>query len=85
VVGNGSHDDAVSEQQPSLEEQGGLIVEQLLPPVADHHLGDQNRDHVVLPPGVDLVEEPEDRPGQLPVGGVDDVEDLLGGGRRVGA
>ena len=34
------------EQQPALEPQRGLVVQQVLPPVRDHVLRDDDRDHV---------------------------------------
>src|SRR5688500_50519 len=41
----GDHDPAL-EQQPGLEPQRGLVVQQLLPPVADHVFGDVDGDQV---------------------------------------
>ena len=37
------------EQQPALQPQRGLVVQQMLPPMRDHVLGNHDRDHV---PGV---------------------------------
>ena len=49
-------------------------MEDVLPPPFHDEFWDEDRDDVVVPPGVDLVDELEDRPGELAVGGVDDVE-----------
>src|SRR5687767_7503034 len=50
VVGHGSDDDALLEEQLPLEEQGGLVVKQVLPPPPHDELRDEHRHDVVLPP-----------------------------------
>src|SRR6516225_11904591 len=64
VVGHGGHDGALAEQQPALEEQGALVVQQLAPPRSDDEFGHDDRDHVVVIARVDLVDETQDRPRQ---------------------
>ena len=51
-----------------------LVVEDVAPPVPHHELREEHGDDVVLPAGVELVDVAQDRAGQLPVGGVDDLE-----------
>src|SRR5215207_9347111 len=74
VVRQGRDHRALPEQQPSLEQQSGLVVEQVSPPMVDDELGDQDGDDVVLEARVELVDVTEDRPGDLPVRVVDDLE-----------
>src|SRR5690606_22248046 len=45
LPGHARHHDARLEQQPALEPQRALIVQHLLPPAADHVLGDEDRHH----------------------------------------
>src|SRR4051794_9824494 len=58
VVRNGGDDRALSEQEPALQHQRALVVEQLTPPGPDHELRDHDGDDVVLVAGVELVDEP---------------------------
>ena len=46
LPGHGGHHDAGREEQAALESQGALVVQQLLPPVPDHVLGDVDDDQV---------------------------------------
>ena len=60
-------DDAGLEQQPGFEAQGGLVVQQLFPPVPDDVLGDDHGDDVTGPePGV-VADVFQDRAGDLEV------------------
>ena len=65
--GHRGDDGALPEQQPALQEQGALVVEEVAPPVAHDELGDDDRDDVVVAAGVELVDVAQDRPGELPV------------------
>ena len=55
VVGQRQDGDVATEEQAALEEQRGLVVQQVLPPPVDHELGDDDRDAVVVPAIVQLV------------------------------
>ncbi len=57
VPGHGGHDGVGPVEQASLERERALVVEELLPPSAHHELGDDDRDRVVGPSRVGLVEE----------------------------
>ena len=46
LPGHAGHHHARLEQQPALEPQRALVVQQVLPPAADHVLGDEDGDHV---------------------------------------
>jgi hypothetical protein len=59
------------EQQPGLEPQGALVVQQLLPPMSDDVLGDDDRDHVPLVAAREVPDVLEDRASDLPVRGVE--------------
>ncbi len=50
--GHAGDGDRGLEQEPALQPQRGLVVQQVLPPVRDHVLGNHDRDHVpgILPP-----------------------------------
>ena len=62
------------EQQPALEAQRGLVVQQLLPPAADDVLGDVDGDHAARVGVPDLGGVVDDRADQLAVGRVEDLE-----------
>ena len=49
------------EQQPGLEPQRRLVVQQVLPPVADDVLGDEHADDVARPVGAQLLDVVHDR------------------------
>ena len=55
------------EQQPALEPQGALVVQEVLPPVADDVLGDVDADDVARAGPADAADVVEHRPGDLPV------------------
>src|SRR3954463_15991278 len=74
VIREGGDDRALAEQEPPLQEQRRLVVENVAPPVPHHELRQEDGDDVVLPAGVELVDVAEDRAGQLAVRGVDDLE-----------
>src|SRR5690606_22487968 len=61
------HHDARLEQQPALQPQRALVVQQLLPPVADDVLGDEHGDDVAGALAADALDVGEDRAGDLPV------------------
>src|SRR5437868_4289267 len=69
-----SDHDAWLEQQPALQAQGALVVEELLPPVADDVLGDEHGDDVAGAPTADALDVGEDGPGDLPVRGIEDLQ-----------
>ena len=60
VVRHRDHDRALPEQEPALQEQRALVVEQVPPPRGDDELGDDDGDDVVLVAGVELVDEAQD-------------------------
>ena len=62
------------EQQPALEPQRGLVVQQLLPPAADDVLGDVDRDDAARVGLPDLGGVLDDRPDQLAVRRVQHLE-----------
>src|SRR5581483_4632459 len=62
------------EEELALEEQGALVVEHVLVPLAHDELGDDDGDGVVVPSVVELVDVALDRRDQLPVRRVDDLE-----------
>jgi hypothetical protein len=74
AVRDGGDHDGRLEQEGSLERQGGLIVEEPVPPLPDHELREDDSDERL---GL-LVEDPADpgvdRPGDLPVGRIEDLE-----------
>src|SRR5262245_55312822 len=74
VVRLRDHDRALPEEQPALEQQRALVVQQVTPPVLDHELRDDDRDRVVVVAGVDLVDVAQDGPRELAVRGLDDLE-----------
>src|SRR4051812_12930668 len=67
VVRERCDDRSLAEQEPPLEEQRRLVVEDVAPPVPHDELGQQHRDDVVLPSRVELVDVPQDRTGELAV------------------
>src|SRR4051795_5217125 len=71
--GYGGHDRVRPVQQPGLERQRALVVEELRAPRRDE-LGDDDRDHLVGRLFVELVEVAQDGPGQLAVRRVDGVQ-----------
>ena len=72
LPGHGGDDDAGCEQQDGLQAQGGLVVKDLLPPVAHDVLG-QEDDHEV-PGGLSAhrAHVVDDRAGDVSVGRVQD-------------
>ena len=50
-----------AEQQPALEHQRALVVQQVLPPVLDEELGDEHGDDRVRPAAFELVDEAQRR------------------------
>src|SRR4051794_41585228 len=71
--GYGRHDRVGPVQQPGLERQRALVVEELRAPRRDE-LGDDHRDHLVGRLLVELVEVLDHGPGELAVGRVDRVQ-----------
>src|SRR5215204_1196235 len=74
VVRDRDHDGAFPKEQPALEEQRALVVEDVLPPAADDELGNDDRDGVILVLTVDFVDVTNYWSDQLPVGRIDDLE-----------
>src|SRR4029077_15999725 len=73
VVRDRGDDGALAEEQAALEEQRALVVEELAPPVAHDELRQHHGDDVVVVPGIELVDEPQDRARQLAVGRMHDL------------
>src|SRR5713226_5031306 len=48
VVGDVGHHHILPEEQRALDEEGCLVVQEVLPPVLGHELGDDDGDHVVV-------------------------------------
>ena len=69
LPGNAGDHHPGSEQQPGFEPQGALVVQQVLPPVADDVLGDEHGDHVARAGPADLADVVEDGPGDVAVRG----------------
>ena len=66
--------DAGLEQQPALEPQRALVVQQLLPPVTDDVLGHVDDDEVARAAAAQAAHVVEDRPGDLAVRRVEHLE-----------
>src|SRR5882757_2990886 len=64
VIWDGRDDGPLAEQEPALQHQRALVVEQLAPPRAHDEFGDDDGDDVVLVARVELVDETQDRPGE---------------------
>src|SRR4051794_5306332 len=67
VVGHRDDDGVLAVEQGQFETERALPVQQVLPPAADHELGNQYGDGVVRPTGVELVEEDLHRRDQIAV------------------
>ena len=67
LVRHAGHHHAGLEQQPGLQPQGALVVQQLLPPAADDVLRDVDGDHVARALEPVVADVLEDRPGDLAV------------------
>ena len=74
VIRDRDDDRVLPEEQPALEEEGALVVEDVLVPVVHHELGDDDSDRVVVPALVEIVEILLDGVDQLAVGRVHDLE-----------
>ena len=74
LVGHRGDHHAGREQQPALEPQRGLVVQQLLPPAADDVLRDVDRDDAARVGLLDLGGVLDDRPDQLAVRRVQHLE-----------
>src|SRR5215470_19263652 len=60
VEGHVDHYHPLAEEQRALDQQRGLVVQEVLPPASRHELGNHDRDHVRLAEReqvVDVVEE----------------------------
>src|SRR4051812_24516513 len=62
------HHHAGGEQEAALEPQRALVVQDLLPPVAEDVLGDVDGDEVARVAGADRLDVIDDRPRDLAVG-----------------
>ncbi len=74
LIGHARDHDAGHEQQPALEPQRGLVVQQLLPPPAHDVLGDVDRDDVAGARLAELLDVADHGSHELAVGRVDDLE-----------
>src|SRR5437016_12331000 len=74
MQGNRDDDRARTKQQPRLERERALVVQELLPPPVDDQFRQDDRRVVVRILRSHLVEESEQRPRDLAVGRVDDGE-----------
>jgi hypothetical protein len=68
MVGDVRHHDVLAEEKGALDEEGGLIVQEVLPPVLGHELGDDDGDHVILTEGEEMIEVLEEGLEQRSVG-----------------
>src|SRR3990172_5112885 len=50
VIGDAGDDDLGLEEQRRLQEEAGLVVQEVVPPALADRLGDDDGDEVVLPP-----------------------------------
>src|SRR5436309_11779081 len=57
----------LAEEERALDEQGRLVVEHVLPPPAREEFGQDDRDHLLVAAGLDLVDVVEERPQERPV------------------
>src|SRR4051794_20163221 len=62
----GDHDPGL-EEQPRLEAEGALVVQEMLPPVADHVFGQVDDHHVAEAVAADGGHVVEDRAGDVAV------------------
>jgi len=79
--GHGGDDGVAPEQQSGLEDQGALVGEELLPPLVEYELGEDDVDDVVVVGGVEaveVVEVAERGLGEVPVR--DSSSPVVGGG-----
>src|SRR3954449_1103585 len=71
---NACHHHARLEEQPRLESQRALVVQQLLPPPPDYVLRNEHGDHVSRTTATKTADVVENGTRHLPVGGVKDGE-----------
>src|SRR5438309_589678 len=56
VVGDVRHHDILPEEQRAFDQERRLVVQEVLPPVLGHELGNDDGDHVVVAEGEKMVE-----------------------------
>src|SRR5262245_43019631 len=61
VEGHVDHHHPLAEEQGALDQQRGLVVQQVLPPAGRHELGNHDRDHVRLAEREQMVDVVEKR------------------------
>ena len=55
------YDDVRLEQKRALDEKGALVVEEMVPPASRNELGEKNRDEIIGPLTIDLLDVLEQR------------------------
>ena len=55
-VRNAGHDNPLAKQQAALQTQGRLVVKELVVPLCNDKFRDNDRDRVVRPAGVELLD-----------------------------
>src|SRR5581483_2160833 len=74
LVWHAGHHHSALEEQPALQPQRGLVVQQLLPPVSEYVLGDVNGHDIVRVLGAQALDVVDDRPGDLSIRRGDDCQ-----------